>query len=250
MSVVAPMLVAEEPKRTIAEQIERTLACAILRSEFYPGSRLPSVRTLAVQFETTVPTIQRALDRLAATGLVTAKRGSGIVVNDPERCADLNLLPLWFEAYSRNADRCAKMLGELLELRRVLTVHLFRSSGERVRAAIPKLSLIAMLISSESSLREIAVADAEMTRIVVASVDNFALRSVFETVARLALEAPHVAEALYGDRAAHQKVINAVVAALADPNPAAAALSVERVMANWDAHVVEQFRQRIANPTP
>jgi len=246
MSVVAETLVAAAPKRTIAEEIERTLACSILRGDHVPGSRLPSVRALAAQFETTVPTIQRALDRLAATGLVTAKRGSGIEVNDPGRHGDLNLLPLWFEAFSRDPDRSARMLGELLELRRVLTAHLFRSSGDRIREAIPKLSLIAMLISSESSIREIAVADAEMTRIVVDAVDNFALRSVFETVARLALEAPHVAEALYTDRAAHQQVINAVVAALVDPDPASAADTVQGVMARWDAHVVDQFRLRVA----
>jgi hypothetical protein len=158
----------------------------------------------------------------------------------------LNLLPLWFEAYSGDPDRSARMLAELLEVRRVLMVHLLTSSGDRLRAAIPKLSLIAMRISRESSIREIAVADAEMTRIVVEAVDNFALRSVFETVARLALQAPHIAEALYADREAHQVVINSVVAALVDPDPASASAVVHRAMERWDAQVVERFREQVA----
>ncbi len=243
MSAVADALVHDQPKRTIAEQIERELACSILRGDRSPGTRLPSVRALAVQFEVTVPTIQRAVDRLAATGLVTAQRGSGTVVNDPNRCGDLNLLPLWLEAFSRDPARSALLLAGLLELRRVLTVHLVRVAGDRVRGAIPKLSLIAMLISKESSLREIAVADAELNRIVVEAAQNFAVRSVFETVARLALEAPYVAEALYEDRAGHQLVIDTVLAALVHPDPARAGELVQRAMVAWDAEVVARHKR-------
>src|SRR5689334_16003765 len=74
----------------VAAGIERQLALEILRGQRAPGSQLPPVRVLAQTHGVTAPTIQRVVDRLEAGGLVSARRGSGVTVNDPERTTDLS----------------------------------------------------------------------------------------------------------------------------------------------------------------
>jgi DNA-binding FadR family transcriptional regulator len=225
-------------KPTVARQIERTIACEILRGERRPGSRLPAVRALAVTFETTVPTLQRALDRLAALGLVRARRGSGVVVQDPARCGGLSLLPLRFTAYARDPEHSGRLLSDFLELRRALSGHVVRTAGDRVRHVLPELATVVLEVSRATSLKQIAELDAELTRIIVGAVGNMALVAVFETVGRLALENGEIAEAFYGDREAHSEVIMAVVSALGEPDPVEAARRVERAMEIWDQRAV------------
>src|SRR5262245_52642416 len=53
---------------------------AIVRGTRSPGSRLPTRLEMAKQFGTTVVTVQRALDHLAADGFVTANGRSGTYV--------------------------------------------------------------------------------------------------------------------------------------------------------------------------
>ena len=231
---------------TVARQIERRIACEILRGERLPGTRLPAVRTLAVSFETTVPTIQRALDRLAAMGLVRARRGSGVVVQDPSRCGGLSLLPLWFEAYAGDPAHSGRLLADFLELRRALSGHVVRTAADRIREVLPQLAEVFTEVAVATSLREIAELDAELTRIIVGSVGNLALVAVFETVGRLALENPAIAEAFYGDRDAHHQVVLAVAAALTEPDPEVAALGVEQAMFTWDQRAVASLVERLS----
>ena len=133
-------LIATPIERTLPDQIEHRLACEILRGERPPGSRLPTVRALAEHYDVTVPTIQRALDRLGRTGLVTAKGGSGVTVNDPKRNMNLSLIPVWFEALAAEPEAAAKILRDFLALRRILTRHLFAVSPQILVASLPELA--------------------------------------------------------------------------------------------------------------
>src|SRR5580765_1414707 len=53
---------------------------SIVRGTPPPGSRLPTRLEMAKQYRTTVVTVQRALDHLAADGFVTANGRSGTYV--------------------------------------------------------------------------------------------------------------------------------------------------------------------------
>ncbi len=226
---------------TVTERIERQLACEILRGDRPPGSRLPSVRTLATDFSVTIPTIQRAMDRLGRTGLVTTKRGSGTTVNDPKRNMDLSLIPLWFEALQDQPERCAKILADFLKLRRVLTAHLFDDAPVQLLTVVPQLTAAAATLMTATDVYDVARADAHLTRIVVERVDNFALNAFFYTVEHLALEVPLIAEALYADRGAHRAVIQQVVTSFATPDRAKAAAKLQAAFATWDALTVQNY---------
>ncbi len=71
-------------------QIEQYLQFAILDGTFPSGGRLPSIRELSLRLEVTPNTLQRALQRLEAEGLIYTERTSGkFVTNDARRVAAL-----------------------------------------------------------------------------------------------------------------------------------------------------------------
>jgi len=226
----------------LANAIERRLALEILRGERAPGSQLPPVRRLAHDHGTTAPTIQRVIDRLEAGGLVSARRGSGVTINDPKRSGDLSLLPLWFEALESQPDRAAKILGDVLELRRVMAAHLVRTAAPRIAAAAPQLIALALAVGRATTLAEVAETDLAFTAAVIDAAGQSAVAAIFHTTARLVREVPHLRDALFADRAYHRRVLKRAAAALARTPPAAAAAELEEVLAAWDRRTVSRFR--------
>ncbi len=227
---------------TVAAALERRIAVEILRGERAPGSHLPPVRALAAEHGVTAPTIQRVVDRLEATGLVSVRRGSGVTVNDPNGCGELSLLPVWFDALSDQPDRMANMLADFLELRRVMAAHLIRTRAQRIARAAADLVGIAHPLQDSTDLATVIEADLGFTRAVIAASGQFAVTALFHTTEALVRDVPFVAEALYGDRAYHRRVIARIAAAMALRDGAdAAAAEVERALAGWDRRTVDRF---------
>ena len=177
-------------KRTVAADIERVIALEILRGERGPDSHLPPVRELARNFGVTAPTIQRVVDRLASTGLVTVRRGSGVRVNDVRACGDLSLLPLWFEALRGNPSRAGKILGDFLELRRVVAILLVRKEPGAIMRAAPRLTTLAADLLVATELEEVVEIDLAFTRAVIDATDQFAVASISHITERLVREVP------------------------------------------------------------
>lgn len=231
---------------TVAARIERELAIEILRGDRAPGSQLPSVRTLARDQGVTPPTIQRAVDRLELAGLVTVRRGSGVRVNDPADCGDLSLLPVWFEAYVDQPDRAAAVLGDFLELRRVVAAHLIRTRSRLMVAAAPELARLTARLADATELAEIVEIDLAFTRVVVEAADQFAVTSIVGTTERLVQRVPFVAEALYEDRAYHRRVIRKLLTAFGSGQGAdAAANALLKALESWDRRTVNRFRELV-----
>ncbi|MCC6620148.1 MAG: FadR family transcriptional regulator [Deltaproteobacteria bacterium] len=241
----------QDPTRpSLAADIERRLALEIIRGERAPGSRLPPVRDLAKALGVTAPTIQRAVDRLAAGGLVSARRGSGVTVNDPRRSGDLSMLPLWFEALADRPALAAEVLTDFLTLRRVVTAHLVRSAAPRIIAAAPRLAAQLQAVEAAQSLDALAEADATFTGLVVEAAGQFAVSAIFHTTGKIVREVPHLAEALYADRTYHRAVLRRTVRALAGATPDEAASAVEAALAAWDRRTVARFRAHLEAVTP
>lgn len=233
---------------TADQVIERALARRIYRGEIPVGDTLPPVRALAAEFEVTVPTVQRAIARLASTGLVTVRQGSGSTVQDPMTLGNLQVIGELIEACGDQPARVGPMLADFLELRRVLAVHLIRSRFSRLLSALPALAQAMQGAASATDVGAIARADAALTRVVVEAAGNQAVSTVFYAVEQLAVRVASVAEALYGDREAHQAAVMGVVAAIAsaEGDGERAARGVDEALARWDAHTVERF----ATPAP
>jgi GntR family transcriptional repressor for pyruvate dehydrogenase complex len=67
-------------KQKLYQRVAESIATAIAKGRYAPGSRLPAERDLAEEFAVSRPTIREAMIALEIRGLVGAKKGSGIYV--------------------------------------------------------------------------------------------------------------------------------------------------------------------------
>jgi DNA-binding FadR family transcriptional regulator len=120
-------LLAPVPMRTAGETIAERLVTAIALGEFVSGQRLPTERELASMLEVSRTTVREALQRLAASGYVTTRRGRGggtfvrgdSLGPDSDEMIRRTLLPAWAE------------LGELLDFRRLTEQLIARTAAQR-----------------------------------------------------------------------------------------------------------------------
>lgn len=228
---------------TADRDIECALARRIYRGEIPVGATLPTVRALAAEFDVTVPTIQRAVARLAATGLVVTRQGSGITVQDPLALGNLQVVGDLIEACADQPERVGPLLADYLELRRVLAAHLVRTRLPALLGALPAVVEAVTAAVEAEEPTEIAASDAALTRAVVEAAGNQAISTVFHAVEQLAVRVPAVAQALYGDREAHRAAVTGVVAAIAgaEGDAARAASGVEGALRTWDLGTIARF---------
>lgn len=102
---------------TRIEQVMQSIEDSIAARVYLPESRLPSVRAQAKRMQVSVSTVVEAYDRLAAAGVIYARRGSGYYVAEaivPLSLAaavpdlDRDVDPLWVSRQSLMTD--ARML--------------------------------------------------------------------------------------------------------------------------------------------
>lgn len=240
------------PPPNASARIEHALALRILRGDPAPGERLPSVRALAVEFGVTAPTIQRVVARLEGRGLVQAVHGSGVVVLDARRHGGLDVLPLWFEAHAAEPAAGAKMLGDVLAVRRGMAAQLIPRHRDALLAAAPMLAQHLVAQQAATELWPRAEADLAAARALLEICDNAAAIAIFNTVEQLVRTVPHVAEALYGDAEAHDANwadVMEAVALIEDPRESGARM--EAALAATDAAAVARFEALLAgDPAP
>jgi len=232
--------------KSLAESIEKRMALRILRGEIAPGARLPPVRQLAAEMETTTPTIQRVIDRLSTAGLVSSRRGSGVVVRDPTRNFDPWLLPLWLEALQDQPARAAALLGDFLELRRVVAAHLVRTRRDKLVRAVPTLADLARQLGEATTTDEVIDIDQAITRTVVEAAEQGAVTAVFGITERVIRDVRPVAEALYGDLPAYRERVASVAHCVALADPDRAANEMVATLEGWDRRTCERFEASLS----
>ncbi len=73
---------ALQREQPLVEQIVDQLRAGIDQRQLRPGSRVPSIRQLATQLQVSPSTVVEAYDRLAALGVLHARRGAGFFVQE------------------------------------------------------------------------------------------------------------------------------------------------------------------------
>jgi DNA-binding GntR family transcriptional regulator len=99
-------------------QVERDLRRRIDVAEFGPGAKLPSEAELAREYGVSRETVRRALESLAADGLLRTRRGSGTFVADSGERAryDIDLLRPWREQLLADGHVARSRLVEVAEV--------------------------------------------------------------------------------------------------------------------------------------
>lgn len=153
----------------------RQIAGVLLGGGLVEGWRLPPERELAVRLGTSRVTVRQALSALERSGIVAARRGSGVVVRH-RREWTLGALPALVRAAGAGLDPALEPLAvEALALRRAFARRLPAEVAGRLAAR-----------SLDASRRAAADADAarsEPARLV--ALDAAALRGVFEAAGAL-----------------------------------------------------------------
>lgn len=67
----------------LRERIAETIRARIKSGEYPPGSKLPTERELAAEFECSLEPVKTALDRLQTEGWIVGQQGRGRYVADP-----------------------------------------------------------------------------------------------------------------------------------------------------------------------
>lgn len=209
------------------------------------GSRLPTVRALALQFNVNPATIQRSLSRLEATGLVVARQGSGTEVRDPVLAGDLSLVPAWLEALCEQPVRAAQVLGEFLEVRRLVVLRLVVRHREVLIEHGPELLAEAARLGEAAGvgLEDMARVDLEVAHLFLKRVDNTIGRLVLNTARQIYVQVPEVAQAMYADPQLNLLAMRAVFEAMTgDASNSELADLVETRLAEVDASTVQRFQ--------
>ncbi|MCO4316273.1 PLP-dependent aminotransferase family protein [Phyllobacterium sp. 21LDTY02-6] len=111
---------AMDESATLVEKVMREILRRITARTLTPGSRLPSIRSLAASMAVSKSTVVEAYDRLAAEGSIQPRPGSGFYVSgrlqpltltEMEPKLDRAIDPLWVSRSSLEADGGASMPG-------------------------------------------------------------------------------------------------------------------------------------------
>jgi GntR family transcriptional regulator, transcriptional repressor for pyruvate dehydrogenase complex len=222
--------------------IERRLTLAILRGEYRAGTHLPTVRQLATRYRVNQATIQRVVARLETRGLIRARQGSGLAVNDVLEDGDLSLVPLQIEAALDDPQRAAKLLEGVLEMRRLLAVRLLVRNRERL---LPRLAEVAgdagaFVEAARKGSDALRAADLAFARRLLVLVGNPVALAFFNTVAKILEEVPIIANAMYAEPQTNLMSLMTVMMALQSGRPDLAD-RIEQSMAKVDRETVERF---------
>lgn len=184
---------------TAPERIARVITRDILRGVYPPGSRLPTLRTLAAEFGVNPSTMQRVLARLEVLGLVTPRQGSGLRVNDPRSRGEVSLVPDWFAVLVEDhpADAVA-MLADVLEMRRLLASRLVERNLDAVRevVAASPWRIEDMLGAAPEEVGAIELA---MERAVVEATGSVTALLLHRTIETCASDVPQLLHAAFAD---------------------------------------------------
>ena len=93
-----------QDRRPLYEQVEEKFRNLILKGVLEPGSRMPSVRQLAMELSINPNTIQRAYMQLEQEGLIYPVKGTGNFIADSEEVRKLSKSFLYKRTKSHDSE--------------------------------------------------------------------------------------------------------------------------------------------------
>lgn len=107
-------------------QIKQYLYRQIITGKLQPGSKIPSVRELAVLLTVNINTVQRALQQMNAEGILFTKRGEGNFVTKDTKLLEKTKQELIVEELAKFVDNMAALGLTNKEIMLALTEYLNR----------------------------------------------------------------------------------------------------------------------------
>ncbi len=121
--------------QTLSQKIERKIEEAIRQKKLIPGTKLPSERELCESFAVSRTALREALRRLSARGLITVRKGSGMIVSEIKIEDAINSLNLYYDL-KFDSD----LISQIIEVRRLFEPEIARlASNNRTEADLELL---------------------------------------------------------------------------------------------------------------
>ncbi|HPO14307.1 MAG TPA: GntR family transcriptional regulator [Candidatus Hydrogenedentes bacterium] len=166
--------------REIAERLTRE----IIKGAYPVGSKLPTERELAVEYDTNRNVIREALTRLEAVGLVYIRQGSGIYVDDMQFTSGIKLLDVLLRSEDGSVN--LQFLKDVVEFRGQLMCSIVRLTA--VRRTEEELKEIKRLAAARSAVKEdvaeLAEVNLTMYRKIAAASHNQIFEFIFNTTGK------------------------------------------------------------------
>ncbi len=107
--------------QTLSQKIERRIEEAIRQKKLIPGTKLPSERELCESFAVSRTALREALRRLNARGLISVRKGSGMIVSEIRTEDAIKSLNLY---YDLKFD--SNLISQIIEVRRLFEPEIAR----------------------------------------------------------------------------------------------------------------------------
>ncbi|MEV6558218.1 winged helix-turn-helix domain-containing protein [Nocardia sp. NPDC051756] len=185
------------------DDITEQLAYRIAAGVYQPGDLLPSVRQVATDFNTSTPTANSALGRLAALGFVETRRGLGYLVRDLNLYGGIDTWRYIFRFAHRVPDRAAKLFSDLIDIEVQLllqAIHIFAVAPRRydLSRAIHAADRFELLATNEKADRtDVLTAELHVLRCCFAALGKPGFLSLFNTAGEIFISTPEVSRAFY-----------------------------------------------------
>jgi DNA-binding FadR family transcriptional regulator len=255
------MATKRSDKKTASEETASRLRSAILRGEFPAGSDLPGERELSIRLGVSRLTLRAALARLEAEGLVRPVHGSGNRVLDFHETGGVELLGhlLAIAAQGGSAadvDKGLKLLGNLLELRRVAAIEAIgfaaeRATAEEIAALRAHIEKQALLLSRPD---EYVRSDLLFARLLAKATHNVAIIFLANTIVRVLEAQEGVAFSFFLDPPAAITVYRRIVDLIESRDAQTARVFTRRLLSSFDrgllARLAALTRPEAIEPPP
>jgi GntR family transcriptional regulator, transcriptional repressor for pyruvate dehydrogenase complex len=146
--------------QTLSQKIERKIEEAIRQKKLTPGTKLPSERELCESFAVSRTALREALRRLSARGLITVRKGSGMIVTELKTEDAIKSLNLY---YDLKFD--SRLISQIIEVRRLFEPEIARLASQN--RTVTDLDLL------KENIADLAQCDPDNTQLEVDMINRF-----------------------------------------------------------------------------
>lgn len=236
------------PKKRAADEAADQLRADILRGHYAAGDALPPERELAERLGVSRLTLRAALARLESEGLVRPVHGSGNRVLDFRETGGVELLGHLAAQTQAGGVLPVEILGDLLELRRMLAVEVVglaaeRATPEDLRALRDQVRVMATTVHDPANFMH---ADLAFARLMVRAAHNLAMELVANTMVRILESQPGLEAAFLTNPGGTVEVYGRLLELVGAREAQVARRTTGRLLTHLDATIMQRVRHLAA----